>query len=105
MLSMMPRADGRPFRNLDGGGDNWSRCSPVLEARFRMTGETLARCLIVSWGGQGPRSITVDHGTEFQCAPEDWAIGGASSSTLFVPASPWKTPLLNRLTSGSATSV
>ncbi len=33
-------ADGRPFRILTGV-DNWSRHSPVLEAGFRMTGETV----------------------------------------------------------------
>ena len=67
-------ADGRPFRILTVV-DNWSRCSPVLEARFRMTGETVSQVLDRVLGeGQGPRSITVDHGTEFHSrALEDWA--------------------------------
>jgi putative transposase len=67
-------ADGRPFRILTVV-DNWSRHSPVLEAGFRMTGETVGLVLDrVLGAGQGPRSITVDHGTEFQSrALEDWA--------------------------------
>jgi len=67
-------ADGRPFRILTVV-DNWSRCSPVLEARFRMTGETVSQVLDrVLSQGRSPRSITVDHGTEFQSrALEDWA--------------------------------
>ena len=67
-------ADGRPFRILTVV-DNWSRHSPILEAGVRMSGaivgETLDRVLR---GERGPRSITVDHGTEFQSrALEDWA--------------------------------
>ena len=67
-------ADGRPFRVLTVV-DNWSRQSPVLEAGFRMSGETVGQALDrVLNGGVGPRSITVDHGTEFQSrALEDWA--------------------------------
>jgi putative transposase len=67
-------ADGRPFRILTVV-DNWSRCSPVLEASFRMTGELVSQVLDRVLGTEaGPRSITVDHGTEFQSrALEDWA--------------------------------
>ena len=67
-------ADGRPFRILTVV-DHWSRCSPVLEAGFRMTGETVSQVLDrVLSQGRSPRSITVDHGTEFQSrALEDWA--------------------------------
>ena len=67
-------ADGRPFRILTVV-DNWSRCSPVLEAGFRMSGERVSQVLDrVLDEGQSPRSITVDHGTEFQSrALEDWA--------------------------------
>lgn len=66
-------ADGRPFRILTVV-ENWSRCSPVLEARFRMTGETVSQVFERVLGeGQGPRSITVDHGTEVQSqALEEW---------------------------------
>lgn len=67
-------ADGRPFRILTVV-DNWSRHSPVLEAGFRMSGLSVAEALDRVLGdGPGPRSITVDHGTEFQSrALEDWA--------------------------------
>lgn len=67
-------ADGRPFRILTVV-DNWSRSSPVVEAGFRMSGETVSQILDRTLGaGPGPRSITVDHGTEFQSrALEDWA--------------------------------
>lgn len=67
-------AYGRPFRILTVV-DNWSCCSPVLEARFRMSGATVSQVLDrVLSEGQRPRSITVDHGTEFQSrALEDWA--------------------------------
>ena len=67
-------ADGRPFRILTFV-DNWSRSSPVLEAGFRMSGEIVGQVLDrVLSEGPAPRSITVDHGTEFQSrALEDWA--------------------------------
>jgi putative transposase len=67
-------ADGRPFRILTVV-DNWSRHSPVLEAEFRMTGEAVSQVLDrVLSTRVVPRSITVDHGTEFQSrALEDWA--------------------------------
>lgn len=67
-------ADGRPFRILTVV-DNWSRHSPVLEVGFRMSGLTVSQALDrVLEGGTGLRSITVDHGTEFQSrALEDWA--------------------------------
>lgn len=67
-------ADGRPFRILTVV-DNWSRQSPMLEVGFRMSGETVGHALDRALNGiPGPRSITVDHGTEFQSrALEDWA--------------------------------
>ena len=66
-------ADGRPFRVLTVV-DHWSRHSPMLEAGFRMSGETVGQALDrVLTDGSGPQSITVDHGTEFQSrALEDW---------------------------------
>jgi putative transposase len=67
-------AEGRPFRVLTVV-DNWSRQSPLLEVGVRMSGETVGQALDrVLTGVSGPRSITVDHGTEFQSrALEDWA--------------------------------
>ncbi len=90
-------ADGRPFRILTVV-DHWSRCSPVLEAGFRMTGETVSQGLDrVLSQGRSHRSITVDHGTEFQLrALEDWRIGRVSSWTSFGRANPWNMLSLNR---------
>ena len=67
-------ADGRPFRVLTVV-DTWSRHSPMLKVGLRMSGETVGRALDGVLGeGPRPRSITVDHGTEFQSrALEDWA--------------------------------
>lgn len=67
-------ADGRPFRILTVV-DQWSRQSPLLEVAARMSGQTVSEALDrVLDGEPRPRSITVDHGTEFQSrALEDWA--------------------------------
>lgn len=66
-------ADGRPFR-ISTVVDNWSRQSPVLEVGLWMSGETVGQALDRALNGtRGPRSITVDQGTEFQSrALEDW---------------------------------
>lgn len=59
-------ADGQPFRTLTVV-DNWSRQNPVLEAGWRMSGETVSQIFDrVLNGGAGPRSITADHAAEFQ---------------------------------------
>jgi len=67
-------AAGRPFRVLTVV-DNWSRHSPMREVGLRMSWETVGQALDrVLTGVSGPRSITVDHGTEFQSrALEEWA--------------------------------
>ena len=67
-------ADGRPFRVLTVV-DQWSRQSPILECRFRFSGQDVGAVLERALGGGvAPRSITVDHGTEFMSrALEDWA--------------------------------
>lgn len=67
-------ADRPPYRILTVV-DHWSRSSPVLETGFRMSGDIVGRVLDRVLGDRpGPRSITVDHGTEFQSrALEDWA--------------------------------
>ena len=67
-------ADGRPFRVLTVV-DQWSRHSPILEVAFSMSGKTVSAALDRVIGGHAmPRSITVDHGTEFMSrALEDWA--------------------------------
>ncbi len=66
-------ADGRPFRILTVV-EHGSRHSPVRETGFGMSSETVGQGLdrALNWT-QGPRSITVDHGTEFQSrALEAW---------------------------------
>ena len=67
-------ADGRPFRVLTVV-DQWSRQSPMLEVGIGMSGRTVGDALDRALGaGATPRSITVDHGTEFTSrALEDWA--------------------------------
>lgn len=67
-------ADGRPFRVLTVV-DQWSRHSPMLEVATRMSGTTVGAALDRALPDrQAPRSITVDHGTEFMSrALEDWA--------------------------------
>jgi len=65
-------ADRRPFRILTVV-DQWSRSSPLLEVASRMSGRTVSEALDRVLDAP-PRSITVDHGTEFQSrALEDWA--------------------------------
>jgi putative transposase len=63
-----------PFRILTVV-DQWSRSSPVLEVASRMSGSTVGEALDRALqDAPRPRSITVDHGTEFQSrALEDWA--------------------------------
>jgi len=67
-------ADGRPFRVLTVV-DQWSRLSPLLEPALSIRGHDVATALDQAIGtGTPPRSITVDHGTEFMSrALEDWA--------------------------------
>ena len=68
-------ASGRAFRVLTVV-DNWSRESVVLETGFRLTGESVAQALArASQNRSLPRSITVDHGTEFTSrALDQWVI-------------------------------
>ena len=67
-------ADARPFRVLTLL-DQWSRRSPLLEPAFSIRGQDVADALDRAIGdGPAPRSVTVDHGTEFMSrALEDWA--------------------------------
>lgn len=67
-------ADGRAFRVLTVI-DNWSRESVLLEAGFRLTGQSVAEVLKrVGFVRPLPRAITVDHGTEFTSrALDQWA--------------------------------
>jgi putative transposase len=66
--------NGRPFRVLTVL-DQFSRQTPLLEARFGFCGHEVAAALDRAIEQVGtPASITVDHGTEFTSkALEDWA--------------------------------
>ena len=66
--------DGRAFRVLTVV-DQWSRWSPILEVAQSMSGAAVAAALERAIGRHGrPKSITVDHGTEFTSrALDEWA--------------------------------
>jgi putative transposase len=82
-------ADGRPFRVLTVV-DQWSRQSPILEAASSMSGATVSVALDRAIaGGEVPRSITVDHGTEFMSrALEDWAYARGVQLDFIRPGKP-----------------
>jgi putative transposase len=82
-------ADGRPFRVLTVL-DQWSRRSPILEAASSMSGFTVGGVLDQAIGGGiAPRSITVDHGTEFMSrALEDWAFARGVQHDFIRPGKP-----------------
>ncbi len=69
-------ADGRPFRILTVV-DNWSRRGPMLEAGFRMTGETVGRVLDRGLGAHA--SAPLDHGGSWDGIPIA-SIGGLGLS-------------------------
>jgi len=82
-------ADGRPFRVLTVV-DQWSRQSPILEAASSMSGSTVSVALDRAIAeGAPPRSITVDHGTEFMSrALEDWAFARGVQLDFIRPGKP-----------------
>ena len=98
-------ADRRPFRMLTVV-DQWSRHSPLLKVGARQSGQTVGEALDrVLPEPPRPRSMTVDHGPEFQSrALEDWVYcrgfsmtdrrrcGNAGISPLTtaeLPSTPW----------------
>ena len=104
-LSTMPSPTGGPFRGLTVV-DQWSRQSPILEVASRMSGETVGSALDRAIAdGQPPRSITVDHGTEFMSrALKDWAHGRGVQLDFIRPGKPVENASLSRLTGDCATS-
>jgi len=82
-------AAGRPFRILTLV-DQWRRSRPLLEVASKMSGYTVGEALDrVLEGAPRPRSITVDHGTEFQSrALEDWAYRRGVQLDFIRPAKP-----------------
>jgi putative transposase len=81
--------NGRAFRVLTVV-DNWSRESVLLETGFRLTGEHVAAALSrVAQHRPLPRSITVDHGTEFTSkALDQWAWDNAVQLDFTRPGKP-----------------
>ena len=88
-------ADRRPFRVLTVV-DQWSRQRPVLEVAFSMSGSAMSQTSDrVLNGRPGPRSITVDHGTEFQArALEDWAYRRSVQLDFIRPGKPVETTFI-----------
>ena len=70
--------------------DQWSRQSPILEVDASMSGKTVSAALDrVLTNGQAPRSITVDHGTEFMSrALDDWAFARGVQLDFIRPGKP-----------------
>ncbi len=97
-------ADGRPFRVLTVV-DQWSRSSPILEPAFSIRGQDVATALDQAIEVHGtPRSITVDHGTEFMSrALEDWAYQRGVALDFTRPGKPRRLAL--RLQSDPATQL
>lgn len=87
--------DGRPFRVLTVV-DQWSRQSPILEAASSMSGQTVRVALDRAIAaGPTPRSITVDHGTEFMSrALEDWAFARGVQLDFIRPGKPVETAFI-----------
>jgi putative transposase len=82
-------ANGRPFRVLTVV-DQWSRQSPLLEVAASMSGHGVGQALDRALcAGMVPRSITVDHGTEFMSrALEDWAFARGVQLDFIRPGKP-----------------
>jgi putative transposase len=99
-------SDGRAFRVLTVV-DQWSRWSPILEVSQSMSGRAVADALDRAIADHGkPRSITVDHGTEFTSRVlDEWAYQRGFSSTSSAPESLSKTDISNRSTASCAMNV
>jgi putative transposase len=98
-------ADGRPFRVLTVV-DQWSRQSPILEVASSMSGAAVSVALDRAIGeARPPRSITVDHGTEFMSrALEDWAFQRGVQLDFIRPGKPVENAFIEAFTGASATS-
>lgn len=82
-------SSGKAFRVLTVV-DNWSRESVVLETGLRLTGESVVQALQRAASERNlPRSITVDHGTEFTSrALDQWAWDNGISLDFTRPGKP-----------------
>jgi putative transposase len=81
--------NGRAFRVLTVV-DQWSRWSPILEVAQSMSGSAVAEALERAIATHGkPRTITVDHGTEFTSrALDDWAYRRSVTLDFIRPGKP-----------------
>jgi putative transposase len=81
--------DGRAFRVLTVV-DQWSRWSPILEVAQSISGAMVAEALDRAISRHGkPRTITVDHGTEFTSrALDEWAYQRGISLDFIRPGKP-----------------
>jgi putative transposase len=78
----------------------------VLEVAIGMSGRSVGEALDDAIaGGTAPRSITVDHGTEFMSrALEDWAYARGVQLDFIRPGKPVENAFINRLTGVCATN-
>ncbi len=83
--------NGRAFRMLTVI-DQWSRWSPIVEVAHSMSGGAVADALDRAISKHGkPKTITVDHGTEFTSrALDEWAY---RRGVTLDRESPWKTDI------------
>lgn len=98
-------ADGRPFRILTVV-DNWSRSSPVAEARGGCPGSSSASSSIASWArrrGQVPSRLIMGPNSS-RAHWKTMSLGEVSSSTSLDRANPWNMPSLNHVTGSCVTS-
>lgn len=81
--------DGRAFRVLTVV-DQWSRWSPILETAQGMSGSAVAAALDKAIARHGkPKTITVDHGTEFTSrAMDEWAYRRGVTMDFIRPGKP-----------------
>lgn len=86
--------------------DQWSRESVLMEANVALTGRSVVEALEgLSAHRPLPKTITVDHGTEFTSnALDEWATSEGSPSPSSGQESRWRTHLSRVSTAGFATS-
>jgi putative transposase len=81
--------NGRAFRALTVV-DQWSRWSPIVEVAHSMSGNAVAEALDRAISKHGkPKTITVDHGTEFTSrALDEWAYRSGIALDFIRPGKP-----------------
>jgi putative transposase len=97
--------DGRTFRVLTVV-DQWSRWSPILETAQSMSGTAVAAALDKAIAQHGkPKTITVDHGTEFTSRVlDDWAYRRGVTLDFIRPGKPTENGVSRHSTGSCAVS-